>query len=165
MRSKGPAAELERRRRLAVRRVQDGHTQRAVAEFLGVTERTVGRWVAAHRDRGDAGLAARPQPGRPRRLSAAQERRVLSWLRKKPSDFGFDTELWTAARLARLIEQRLGVTFHPRYLSAWLAGRGVSPQKPARRAKELDPAAVERWLAEDWPRIQKKSSRARPTSS
>ena len=52
MRSNGTAKELEARRRLAVQRVEDGWTQRAVAAFLGVHPVTVAKWVARFRDRG-----------------------------------------------------------------------------------------------------------------
>jgi transposase len=49
MRSKGTAAELESRRRLAIERVGQGWTQKDVAEFLGVHHVTVKKWVARHR--------------------------------------------------------------------------------------------------------------------
>jgi transposase len=165
MRSKGTAQELEARRRLAVRRVGEGWTRRQVAAFLGVSERAVGLWVAAHRAAGDDGLKAKPHPGRTPFLSPAQERRVLGWLRRRPTAFGFPTDLWTARRVAGLIERELGVRFHPSYLREWLTKRGLSPQKPAQRARERDQAAVDRWLAEDWPRIQKKRRPRTPTSS
>jgi transposase len=165
MRSKGTAQELEARRRLAVQRVGEGWTQKAVAAFLGVSERAVGLWVAAHRRAGAGGLRAKPHPGRTPYLTPAQERRVLGWLAKKPTAFGYRTDLWTAARVADLIRTRLGVRFHPGYLREWLAKRGYSPQKPARRARERKPEAIDRWVNEDWPRIQKKRPRSTPTSS
>ncbi len=165
MRNKGSAALLEERRRLAVQRVQDGWLQKDVAAFLGVTERTISRWMTAYRDRGDDGLAARPHPGPTPRLTPDQEQEVLSWLAHQPRTFGFATDLWTAPRLAHLIEQRLGVRYHPRYLNAWLTRRGIRPQKPQRQAKDQDPEEVARWLREDWPRIQTKLPRTRPISS
>jgi transposase len=164
MRSKGSAEQLEERRRLAVQRVQDGWLQKDVAAFLGVTERTVSRWIAAFRAQGDDGLMARPHTGPTPRLSPAQEQQVLSWLAHKPSTFGFVTDLWTAPRLAHLIEQRFGVRYHPRYLNEWLTRRGIRPQKPQRQSKDQDPVEVARWLREDWPRIQKKSKKIKPTS-
>ena len=45
MRSQGTPQELERRRRLAVTRVLEGYPVREVATFLGVTERSVNRWM------------------------------------------------------------------------------------------------------------------------
>jgi transposase len=164
MRSVGTAKELEARRRLAVQRVNEGWKQKDVAAFLGVHPVTVSDWVRRHRERGDDGLSPAPTPGRPRKLTPRQEAAVLGWLTKLPSEFGFPTELWTARRVADLIRRRFGVSFHPGYLREWLAARGHSPQKPARRARQRRPEEVARWLREDWPRIQKKSRPSMRTS-
>lgn len=156
MRSHGTAKELEARRRLAVQRVEDGWSQREVAAFLGVHPATVARWMARFRAKGEAGLAAKPTPGRPRFLTPAQEKQVLGWLADPPSKHGFRTDLWTARRVADLVHRLLNVRFHPHYLREWLAKRNYSPQKPARRAKQRNPEAIDRWLKGDWPRLQKK---------
>ena len=159
------AATKEARRKLAIRNVLDGWSQADVAAFLGVHPVTVAKWMAAYRSGGDDALAAKPVPGRPRFLTPEQEAEVRSWLLKKPTDFGFRTDLWTAARVAQLIRDRLGVAFHPSYLREWLTKRKFSPQKPARRAKQRDPVALDRWLADEYPAVQKKSPRRRPISS
>lgn len=155
---------MEARRRLAVQKVEDGWKQADVAAFLGVHPVTVNKWVRAYRAGGDDGLARKPRPGRPAFLSAAQERQVLGWLTEKPTRHGFDTDLWTAGRVAHLIREKLGVEYHPNYLREWMSKRDLTPQKPARRAKERDLKEVGRWLAEDWPAIQKKGSMNSPTS-
>src|SRR5262245_6463683 len=136
MRPPGSPATLEYRRRLAVRRVSDGHPVQAVADFLGVDPSSVRRWVAAFRQGGDVGLAARPVPGRPAKLTTTQEKIVCRWLADNPQDHGFATELWAAPRLAQLIEQEFGARFHPDYLTAWLRRRGYTPQKPRRVHRE-----------------------------
>jgi transposase len=159
MRPFGSATELENRRRLAVTRVQEGYSQAEVARFLGVHVRTVRRWVADYRRDGDAGLAARQHPGPTPRLTPEQERVVLGWFRKCPTEFGCPTELWTAPRVAQLIERTFGVTFHPRYLNAWLTARGITPQKPKRQSRERDQEEIDRWIEEDWPRIQETARR------
>jgi Homeodomain-like domain len=46
MRTTGSPAELERRRRLAVRCVKEGHSPAEVAEILGVDARSIRRWLA-----------------------------------------------------------------------------------------------------------------------
>src|SRR5215212_4912285 len=156
MRSKGSAAELEARRRLAVQRVSDGWARKDVAAFLGVHPETVAEWVRAHRAGGDAALAAKPHPGRTPFLTPDQERRVLGWLADKPTAHGFRTDLWTARRVAELIRRRFGVAFHPHYLREWLTKRNHTPQKPARRARQRSDEAIDRWLKTDWPRIKKR---------
>lgn len=156
---------MEARRLTAVRRVGDGWSQKDVAEFLGVHPVTVAKWVARHRAGGDDGLKAKPTPGRPRYLAPDQERQVLGWLADPATRHGYPTDLWTARRVADLIRRRLGVRFHPHYLREWLSKRGYSPQKPARRARQRDQEAIDRWVREDWPRIQKRRGRSTPTSS
>src|SRR3954467_993949 len=156
MRTEGSPAVLEYRRRLAAQRVEDGYSLGDVADFLGVDRRTVRRWVAAFRQHGAAALAALPVPGRPPKLTHTQEKVVCRWLADNPTEHGFATELWTAPRLAQLIEQEFGIHFHPNYLATWLRRRGFSPQKPRRTARERDNEAIDRWLEKDWPRIKKR---------
>jgi transposase len=165
MRSKGSPNELERRRRLAVQRVLEGYSTQEVADFLGVDPSTVRRWVAAFRGRGDRALVARPVPGRPRKLTPTQEKIALRWLTDSPLEHGFATELWTAPRLGQLIQEEFGVRLHPRYLSAWLRDRGLTPQKPQRVPRERDPKAIAAWLESDWPRLKKRPGGSTPTSS
>ncbi len=159
MRSIGSPAELERRRLLAVQRLSEGYTPDEVADFLGVTPRSVWHWLADFRQHGEAGLAARPAAGRPSKLAPAQERIVYRWLTDNPMDHGFPTELWTAARLGLLIHEEWGISFQPHYLVDWLRQRGYTPQLPRRVAREADQREIARWLAEDWPRIQRKARR------
>ena len=165
MRSQGSAPELERRRALAVARVAEGHSQARVAAILGVHHNTVSRWVCTAREQGADALKAKPTPGRPRKLTARQEKTVLSWIAKPPTSFGFATDLWTSRRLAVLIEQRLGVRFNSNYLVAWLRARKHTSQKPDQPARERDEAALARWRDEDWPRLQKKPEKKTLTLS
>ena len=156
MRTIGSPIELQRRRLLAVQRVAEGYSAEEVADFLGIDPRSVRRWLAVVRQHGVAGLAAQVVPGRPAKLSATQEKVVRRWLSDDPTEHGFATGLWSAPRLARLIEAEWGVALNPRYLSTWLRQRGYTPQRPRRVAREHDDRAVARWLAEDWPRIKKR---------
>ena len=164
MRSKGSAAELEARRRLAVQRVSEGWERADVAAFLGVHPEAVAEWVRAHTAGGDKALAAKPHPGRKPFPTADQEKQVLGWLADPPTKHGFRTDLWTARRVAHLIEDRLGVRFHPHYLREWLTKRGYSPQTPARRPRQRDQAAIARWLKADRRRIKKSAAGGRRTS-
>ncbi len=159
MRTQGSPEELEHRRRLAVQRLLEGYPAEEVAEFLNVSARTVWRWLALFRAEGPKGLTARPVPGRPHKLTSTQEKIVLRWLRLNPTVLGFATELWSAPRLAQLIEQEFDIRFNPRSLCVWLRDRGFTPQMPQRVPRERDPMEIEAWLATDWPRIKKKARR------
>jgi transposase len=150
------ALTTEQVRQLAVALVAEGEAPAQVAEELGVSERSVWRWLGTWRERGDAGLVTRPRRGRPPKLTDAQAAQVVSWLDQSPCAMGFDTELWTAPRVAELIEQRFGVRMNHRYVSDWLARRQITPQVPERRPRERDEQAIKAWVARDWPAIKKK---------
>ncbi len=165
MEIKQSRAAQEDRRRTAVRKVAEGRSAADVADFLGVHAETVRRWVREHKAGGDGGLVGSPHPGRKPFLTPEQQAEALGWLTRKPTDFGFRTDLWTAARVAQLVRDKFGVAYHPSYLREWLTKRRHTPQKPARRAKQRDPVALDRWLADEYPAAQKKSRPTTPTSS
>lgn len=159
MRSYGTAAELERRRHLAVERVGEGYSAEEVADILGVAPRSVYRWLSAFRRGGPAALEARPARGRPAKLSYTQEKIVFRWLAQRPTELGFPTDLWAADRLAQLIERDLDVSLNPHYLCSWLRQRNYTPQKPRRVPRERDDAATKAWLTHAWPRIKTRAWR------
>lgn len=164
MRPIGSADELERRRRQAVRSLKDGCKVAEVAKVMGVTRRSVERWRDAERRRGAKGLAARPAPGAKPKLNGHQERQVLGWFRRPATCFGFPTELWTAPRVAAVIQRKFKVTYHPRYLNAWLKQRGITPQKPERQARERNARKVGAWRGQTWKRLRREAQEKKPRS-
>lgn len=133
-----------------------GWTQGAIAEALGVTPGAVSQWMRRAREGGGAAaLQAHPPPGATCRLTEAQQGQVQAWLREGAEAHGFRGALWTSARVAQLIERRLGVRYHRHHVSKLLKSWGWSPQKPAQRARQRDEAAIERWRTERWPAIKK----------
>jgi transposase len=156
----GTADELERRRRRAVRAVEEGQTRAAVARVLGVHYKTVARWVRAARRPG--GLAAKPQPGPAPGLTDADLRRLGALLSQGAKAHGWHNELWTAARVARLIEREFRIRYHPEHVREILKRRlGWSSQKPRRAARERDDQEVARWVRDEFPRIVREAHRRR----
>jgi transposase len=158
------AAALEFVRLVGVGLVDAGESPADAADALGVSERSVWRWLSERRRLGDAGLAPRPGRGRPPKLTATVAAAALSWVDRSPCEFGFATERWTARRVAMLMERRLGVRVNRRYLSGWLRDRGVTAQAPQRVPRERDEAKVAAWVGRRWPLIKKRSgSGTRPS--
>lgn len=155
MRTKGTAAELEARRRLAVALLSDGKTIGEVMATLGVSESSVKRWKRAVREGGPAALAARPHPGPRPRLDARQKAQLVKLLLAGPLAAGYLTNLWTCSRVKAMILRHFGVTYHDCHVWRLLRQLKWTPQKPRRRALERDEAAIERWRAREWPRIKK----------
>jgi len=155
MRPPGSPAELERRRLRAIALLEQGLSPHEVAERLGVDRRSVRRWKQAYRRRGVAGLRARPTPGRPPKLTVRQRRTLVRWILRGPEAFGYRTALWTCRRIADLIRQRFGVTYHPAHIGRLLRACGLTPQRPQRTAKERNDRRIRLWLQQEWPRVKK----------
>lgn len=152
MRPKGTAAELERRRRRAVALVEQGESPTVVARILGVRTASIHRWRRMAQK--PHGLDARPIPGPTPQLSNYHLRKLERLLRQGAKKHGWPNELWTADRVARLIGQRFGVSFHPEHVRKILKRRlGWTSQKPKRKARERNDKEVERWKGDELPRI------------
>jgi transposase len=148
----GSASSLEQRRRQAVQAVQQGDRVKDVARIIGVNPRSIFRWLnlAEKTD----GLAAKPHLGPKPRLSLQQERRLERMLRQGAQAHGWPNQLWTTQRIAELIRRHFGVSLHHDHVGRFLRQRlKWSPQKPRRRARERDEAAITRWKNDTFPDI------------
>jgi len=77
----------------------EGESIRGLAERLAVTRRTVCLWRRRYREAGLEGLRSLPRSGRPRTISAAKERAVLSATLRKPAA----ATHWSTRRLAKRV--------------------------------------------------------------
>jgi transposase len=142
MRPIGTSQELERRRRRAVELVKQGESPKDVAHFLGCGRSSVYTWLKLDRERPQA-LAAKLHPGRTPRLNPEQLAELEGLLLQGAKAHGWRTHLWTADRVAALIERHLGVHFHPEHVRKVVKRKlGWTSQKPQRKAKERDEVAI-----------------------
>ena len=150
-------------RRRAVAAVQAGHSQAGVATVLGVSAKTVWRWVDAVRRNGSGGLKAAKRgrrPGEQKALDAKQETRLRrAVLGKFPDQVALPGLVWTRPQVRQLIRDWFGIGLSLVTIGKYLRSWGLSPQKPIRRAYEQNPEAVARWLAEQYPAIEAKARR------
>lgn len=155
---------LETIRKMAVERVREGERPSEVIASYGFHRCTIYGWLKTARGRGKGleALAARPATGRPRTLTAAQERQVFRWVNgKNPMQYGFDFGLWTRQIVCDLIAQRFEVHLSLASIGALLARQGLTPQKPLQRAYQRDPEAIARWQRETYPAIARRAKRDR----
>jgi transposase len=150
-----PGAAQAALRNRAVQAVVDGMSQAQAARVFGVHPNAVNRWVKRYREGGWAGLAERRRgrrAGEQAALTESQQQEVIALMREAtPDQLGLTEFLWTREAVAELIARRYGVRLARTTIGAYLRGWGFSPQKPQRRALEQSPAAVRRWLAEEFP--------------
>lgn len=159
MRPTGTAQELERRRKQAVNAVAGGMLHKDVAQAYGVDPDSVGRWVRASRKRRKNPLAAKPHPGRTRRLTRKQERQLVRMLTKGALKHGHDDNLWNAFRVQALIKSEFEISYHVEHVRHILTRRmGWTSQMPETRARNRDEKQIKAWVDKDLPRIKKKSA-------
>lgn len=156
MRPTGSTEALAARRLKAVRLVmEEGLTKTEAGARVGAHRNSVTLWVQMYERGGESALATH-EPGVESRLTDAQRDDVICCILDGPKAHGFDTDLWTLPRVAKLIHRRHRVRYDVDHLSRLLRQWGLSWQKPALRPIERDEEAILRWLREEWPRIKKK---------
>ncbi len=151
---------------LAARLLQQGVSEAEVARRVGVHRQSVNRWAQQLAKAGRSALKRAPRTGRPAQLSAADRKRIEQGLKRGPQALGYRTGLWTAWRVADLIERECGVKYST--VQAWrvLRALGWSPQRPAGRALERNEPAIRRWKGERWPELKKTpKNEGKPSSS
>jgi transposase len=153
----------EWRRMRALHLKQQGWYQRDIAEALGVSEVSVSRWMARAREGGPEALLCHPAPGHPAQLAPAQKRLIPDFLWHGPEAYGFRGEVWTCARIAKVIEQEFGVSYHKDHVSRLLRELHWTPQVPITRAIQRDEEAIERWRDAVWPELRRRARRERRT--
>jgi transposase len=158
-----PPECLEWRRYRALYLKQRGWIQRDIAEALDVSEVALSGWLARARDGGPESLRSRPVPGRPPRLSPAQRRSIPELLWHGPEAYGFRGQVWTCARVTRVIEVEFGVRYHKDHVGRLLKGLHWTPQQPIKRAIQRDDEAIQRWRDETWPELRRRARRERRT--
>jgi transposase len=151
----------EWRRLQAVALKRRGWVQRDIADALGAAEVSVSRWLARARAGGPRALVSRPAPGRPPRLSPAQAARIPEFLWHGPEAYGFRGQVWTCARVARVIAEEFGVRYHKDHVGRLLKDLGWTPQTPIRRAGQRDESAIAWWRDVTWPALRAEARRGR----
>jgi transposase len=146
---------LARRRLQAVKFFRAGQPNSEIARRLGVHRQSVGVWRRKWVSGGKAGLASKGPAGPKSRLTPAQEELIAQKVLDGAVAAGHPTEVWTLPRLARLIQDECGVTYHPGHVWHLLDRLGFSCQQPSRRAIERNEPLIQRWQRHRWPALKK----------
>ena len=134
----------------AARLLEKGYSQSEVARRVEAHRQSVSQWAAELAAQGRAGLKKAGGAGRKPRLSAEDLGKIEQALKRGPEILGYETSLWTTSRVAHLIEQECGVSYHPRRLAHPAAvGMELSASHGARlgAGRREDPAVETEALA------------------
>ena len=152
-----PDEVMDYLRKIAVRAVEEnGHSPEDVIKILGFSRSTIYEWLNRFHAHGYAGLDTKKAPGAPPIVTDEMD----AWLKQvvlesSPEDFGYDTTLWTCDLLAQLLSERYGVQVVGATINHHLHELELTNQKPNYIPREQDPEEVERFVNEEFPKIQK----------
>jgi transposase len=130
MRPRGSQSLLEERRRLSIGLLRRGLSLDEVSRRVGCHASSVFRWREAYRQNGKIGLKARPIKGRPPKLVARDLGRLVHLLSEGPRVHGYRTDLWTTARIAKMIRRQFGVRYHRDHIGRLMASLNWTYRKP-----------------------------------
>lgn len=149
--------KLERRRLQAGRYFSQGKSQAWVAQRMRVTTAASCKWYHRWKKDKEKGLKSKGRCGVKKSLTKKKLFEVRQTLEKGALRAGFSNDLWTLERVRTVFQKEAHVDYHIGYVWKILTRDfGWSNQKPTRRARERNEAAIARWRKTYWPAIQKR---------
>jgi transposase len=149
-------ATEQARRLKAAKLYARGKSQATVVRRLCVSRQTASRWQQLWQAGRETALRGAGRTGRKSKLNGDQLCRLEACLLVGPRAYGFETELWTLKRIARVVRREFRVAYHPCHVWKLLGQLGWSCQRPERRARERNEQSIRRWVRYRWPQIKKK---------
>jgi transposase len=124
----------------AVRLACRGRRRQQIADDLGLSPRSVQRWLNAYLERGLDGLAPRKAPGAPSKIPAALGDEVKRWVIEGPAQQGLDRANWTHPELAEHLYRTHGVRTSRSAVGRLCAKLGIRLYRPTYRYLRGDAA-------------------------
>jgi transposase len=122
-----------------VRLAHRGRPHQDIAADLGLTPRTVPRWLNAYLERGLDGLRPRKAKGRQPAIPTGMAHEIRRWVIEGPSAQGLDRANWTHAELADHLRKTHGLTASRSALQRFCRQHGIRPYRPTYRHLRGDP--------------------------
>ncbi len=149
---------LELLRHQAVRLLKQGRKQSEVAGIIGVRRATITSWWGKYKSGGKKALKLQhpgPNKGFNSILDVDKEKEIQKLIiDKTPDQLKLPFVLWDRKAVKELIHRQYGLDIAIRTIGDYLQRWNFSPQRPLKRAYEQQPKAVQRWLDEEYPKIQ-----------
>ena len=147
------------RRLLSLAAVRDGMDRAAAAKIGGMDRQTLRDWVHRFNVSGPEGLIDNRTEGPKPRLSEEQLAQFAKIVETGPDREKDGIVRWRRVDLKRVIAERFGVDFHPRYVGKLLKKLGFSPISARPRHPAQDERIVEGFKKTSRARVMRSSRR------
>lgn len=155
MRPFGTSQQLARRRERALDLLQQGLNASKIARRVGTTRQSVNRWRRESRQPKSSKPRWRKRPGRPSRLSVAEQQRLAKALKRGAYANGYAEDYWTLDRITPLIWDLFGIRYRASGVWYLMQRLGWSSQKPQRQSLARNEPEIAHWKHYLWPQIKK----------
>jgi transposase len=151
---------LEQLRIEAVKQVLGGESPEVVTKALGFSRNRIYHWLAEYKAGGFEALKnSERHGGRPPLLDWIQIKQIYYIIKDEtPEQYEFSFALWTIELVREVIRRKFNIKMSA--VSTWrtLRSLGLTPQRPKRKAFQQNPAAVRKFMSEDYPKIREFAS-------
>ncbi|NTW30441.1 MAG: IS630 family transposase [Candidatus Moranbacteria bacterium] len=151
------------RRRLALKRLDDGWTKQDVADVSEVHLKTIERWIRNKPFLESNGFQEHKRGRREKEqriLTDEEQSMIMDAIKNSmPDKEGIACFLWSRKAVKEYIEKKFGKTLAFQTISDYTKLWGLSSQRPKKQASEQDAEKVRRWLEEAYPEIQKQAKK------
>jgi transposase len=135
-----------RQRLSAIKLLHEGQSRAQVSEQVGVRYDTLTTWIDKYLEGGLKGLVNPIRHQKSSRLTPEQQQQLKEMvLTQRPTDYGYDRNLWTGAILSQVIDQRFEVQLKDSRIYELLSELGLSYQRAHRDYANADPKAQQEW--------------------
>jgi transposase len=154
------ATDRKSRDRLQIVRLASrGRPHQDIASDLGITPRTVQRWLNRYLDSGLAGLRPRMARGAETKIPPELAEEVRHWVIEGPARQGLDRANWTHAELAEHLFRTHGIRTSRSAMQRFCRKLGIRVYRPTYRFLRGDPVKQAE-AREDLAGLKKKPRRA-----
>ena len=122
-----------------VRLAHRGRQHQDIAAELGITARTVQRWLNAYNDGGLSGLRPRKAKGAECKIPPDRAEEIRRWVIEGPAAQGLDRANWTYAELAEHLHRVRGVRTSRSAMQRFCRKQGIRVYRPTYRFLRGDP--------------------------
>jgi transposase len=144
-------------RRQVVKLRKRGMKYKDIGEVVGITLTSACKIFKRYERNGAGAIDKRQRGRRPGEQLTLQEEQAAAIQKmiidKTPDQLKMPFALWTRQAVQQLIKHQYKIAMPIRTVGEYLKRWGFTPQKPAKRAYEQNPKAVNTWLEEKYPSI------------
>ena len=150
-------------RRLAFTQLDSGSSRTAVARMVQVNPQTVGAWCRKRRELSERNYYGERRGREPlvqQVISPKKQDRILTIIKEKtPDQAKIPFALWTRTAIRALVKKEAHLSLRIETISKYTKRWGLTPQRPAKYAREQNPEAINAWLKKEYPAIVRRSKR------